>query len=99
MEQKPRQTKTTPPTKGYRDLEVLYSSGDVVTYRMYAEMYKRTMEHFMGHPSTTMYTFVVAYALDWRTPDLGVPEEGKSYINLNQVCSIDIIGYDNEKTE
>jgi len=99
MEQKPRQTKTTPPTKGYRDIEVLFTSGDVVTYRMYSEMYEHTVNHFIGHPSNAMYTFVVAYALDWRTPDHAVPEEGKSYINLNQVCAIDIIGYDNEKTE
>jgi len=96
MKQKPNQT--TPPKKGYRDLEVLYSSGDRVTYRMYAEMYERTMDHFLG-VHAEQYTFVVAYALDWIDDHTAVPEMGKSYINLAQICAIDIIGFDNERTE
>ena len=99
MEQKTRQNKTTPPKKGFRDIEILYASGDILTYRMYAEMYERTMEHFLGHRANANYTFVVAYALDWLSPTHAVPEQGKSYINLNQVCSIDIIGYDNERNK
>lgn len=98
--QKPLQTKTTPPKKGFRDIEILYSSGNVVTYRMYAEMYERTMDHFQGTSADAgNYLFVVAYALDWIDPTCAVPMQGKSYINLNQVCSIDIIGYDNERTK
>ena len=99
MEQKTRQTKTTPPKKGFRDIEILYSSGDVVTYRMYAEMYERTMEHLVGMEPMAEFAFVVAYALDWLDPDNPQPEQGKSFINLKQCCTIDIIGYDNERND
>ena len=65
---------------------------------MYAEMYTRTMEHFLG-VTAEQYTFVVAYALDWVDAHTAVPEQGKSFINLAQICAIDVIGYDNERTE
>jgi len=93
-----RNRTSTPPRSGFRDIEVLYTSGDRVCYRMYAEMYERTMEYFLGLNEGS-YTFVVAYILDWCDPTLAVPAAGKSYLNLNQICSIDIIGLDNERSE
>lgn len=99
MPHQSKPNKTTPPRSGFRDIEVLYASGDRVCYRMYAEMYERTMEYFLGM-KTEQYTFVVAYILDWGDNDQRpTPCVGKSYINLAQICSIDIIGLDNERTE
>lgn len=86
----------------FRDIEVLYPSGERICYRMYSEMYERTMEVFLGiveRPSSN-YKFVVAYLLNWSEDNHSCwPEAGKSYINLDQICSIDVIGVDSDRTQ
>jgi hypothetical protein len=92
---------STKPVHGYRDIEVLYPSGERVCYRMYAEMYERTMEVFLALDTTgPRYKFVVAYLLNWQSDGITcIPEAGKSYINLEQICSIDVIGVDSDRSE
>ncbi len=96
-----KRAETVKPMSGFRDIEVLFPSGERVCYRMYAEMYERTMEVFLALDNTgPRYKFVVAYLLNWH--DNGktcTPEAGKSYINLEQICSIDVIGVDNGREE
>lgn len=86
----------------FRDLEILYPCGERVCYRMYSEMYDRTMAVFLGikENSDNNYNFVVAYLLNWGADNTTCwPEAGKSYINLDQICSIDVIGVDSDRTQ
>ncbi len=101
QKEKDYEEKTTPPKKGYRDIEVLYVSGNKCSYRMYSEMYERTLEHLVGiEPNVGRFAYVVAYILEQNQERQKlIPAMGKSYINLRQVCTIDIIGCDNERTE
>lgn len=96
------QKKETAPLPRFRDIEVLYPSGERICYRMYSEMYERTMEVFLGMVQTqsNKYKFVVAYLLNWSDDNQRCwPESGKSYINLDQICSIDVIGVDSDRTQ
>lgn len=96
------QKKEPAPLPRFRDIEVLYPSGERLCYRMYSEMYERTMEVFLGmvQSPSSKYKFVVAYLLNWSEDNQSCwPESGKSYINLDQICSIDVIGVDSDRTQ
>ena len=93
-------TETTPPKRGFRDIEVMFSSGTQSYFRIYTDMYDATMSHMQSELEGN-YTYIVVYRLDWSydidNKRIGTPRQGKSFINLAQVCSIDIVGMDNER--
>lgn len=89
---------TRPPTKGYRDVLVTFvNSPNPTRYRVYESMYDRAKDVFYNSAST--FRYIVAYEWYVETArdgiDYWVVSPEKSYLNMENICSLRVIGKGN----
>ena len=87
-----------PPSKGYRDVLVTFcNSPDPIRFRVYESMYDRAKDVFYNSDSTFRYIVAYQWYIDTNRDgvDYWVVSPEKSYLNMENICHMRVIGRDN----
>ena len=88
-----------PALGGHRDVLVHFMYGETPTrFRIYESMYDRAKEVFYNEDSTFRYIVAFEFVLVTNKDDIDewVVSPHKTYINLQAICSMKVIGVSHE---